>query len=292
MIMRDIPYPPMRLRKSVGPVEDIYYDNPGGQLVFETDIPARNYQRIFDFGCGCGRVARQLMLQRQAPVESYMGIDLFKESIDWASKNLSSVNAAFQFRHHDVYNAQFNPKTNRESAPFPADDKSFSLVTAHSVFTHVLERNFQFYLSECRRILMDDGIFRSSWFLIPVVHAAIAMPFVIRAALPVVQGIPRELRSAAATLGASPWRRFCLVEIPLLRPAITTGIAFSMAISLGEFGATSFLTRRESQTLPIIIANLFGKVGAIPRASGMAASLLLVIVTGIIVLSVDRKPHV
>lgn len=165
MIMRDIPYPPMRLRKSVGPVEEIYYDNPGGQLVFETDIPARNYQRVFDFGCGCGRVARQLMLQRQAPVESYMGIDLFKESIDWASKNLSSVNAAFQFRHHDVYNAQFNPKTNRESAPFPADDKSFSLVTAHSVFTHVLERNLQFYLSECRRILMDDGIFRSSWFL-------------------------------------------------------------------------------------------------------------------------------
>jgi len=134
--------------------------------------------------------------------------------------------------------------------------------------------------------------FRSSWFLIPVVHAAVAMPFVVRTALPVVQGIPPDLRSAAATLGTSPWRRFCFVEIPLLRPAITTGIAFSMAISLGEFGATSFLTRRESQTLPIIIADLFGKAGAIPRASGMAASLLLVIVTGIIVLSVDRKPRV
>jgi thiamine transport system permease protein len=134
--------------------------------------------------------------------------------------------------------------------------------------------------------------FRSSWFLIPVVHAAVAMPFVVRAALPVVQGIPPDLRSAAATLGTSPWRRFCFVEIPLLRPAITTGIAFSMAISLGEFGATSFLTRRESQTLPIIIADLFGKAGAIPRASGMAASLLLVIVTGIIVLSVERKPRV
>ncbi|MEY4247554.1 MAG: hypothetical protein RIS69_1101 [Actinomycetota bacterium] len=134
--------------------------------------------------------------------------------------------------------------------------------------------------------------FRSSWFLIPIVHASIAMPFVVRAALPVVQGIPAELRSAAATLGASPWKRFCLVEIPLLRPAITTGVAFSVAISLGEFGATSFLTRRESQTLPIIIADLFGKAGAIPRASGMAASLLLVIVTAIIVLSVDRKPRV
>jgi thiamine transport system permease protein len=134
--------------------------------------------------------------------------------------------------------------------------------------------------------------FRSSWFLIPIVHAAIAMPFVVRAALPVVQGIPAELRSAAATLGASPWKRFCLVEMPLLRPAITTGVAFSVAISLGEFGATSFLTRRESQTLPIIIADLFGKAGAIPRASGMAASLLLVIVTAIIVLSVDRKPRV
>ena len=137
----------------------------------------------------------------------------------------------------------------------------------------------------------DPFDFRSSWLLIPIIHSAIALPFVIRAALPVVQGIPNDLRLAAATLGAGPWRRLFTVEIPLLRPAISTGFAFSLAMSLGEFGATSFLTRRESRTLPIIIAGLFGQAGEIPRATGMAASVVLILVTAMIVLAVDRKSY-
>ena len=80
----------------------------------------------------------------------------------------------------------------------------------------------------------DPFDFRSSWLLIPIIHSAIALPFVIRAALPVVQGIPNDLRLAAATLGAGPWRRLLTVEIPLLRPAISTGFAFSLAMSLNS----------------------------------------------------------
>jgi thiamine transport system permease protein len=133
--------------------------------------------------------------------------------------------------------------------------------------------------------------FRSSWLLIPVVHAAIALPFVMRSALPVIEGIPNDLRSAASTLGASPWRRFFTIELPLLKPAISTGLAFSLAMSLGEFGATSFLTRHESRTIPIIIASLFEKAGDIPRTTGMAASLVLIISTAMIVLAIDRKSH-
>lgn len=133
--------------------------------------------------------------------------------------------------------------------------------------------------------------FRSSWLLIPIIHAAIALPFVIRAALPVLQGIPHDLRSAAATLGAGPKRQFFSVELPLLRPAISAGFAFSLAVSIGEFGATSFLTRRDSRTLPIIIASLFGKAGEVPRTTGMAASVVLISVTAMIVLAVDRKSN-
>lgn len=159
------PYPPLRLRKSVGPIEDAYYDNPKGCLVFERQIAAENYRTIFDFGCGCGRVARQLILQTEAAVESYSGEDLFRDSIEWASQNLTASNPAFRFRHHDVFNAQFNPSATHEVVPFTAEDKSFTLVTAHSVFTHILERNLRHYISECARILAPDGIFRSSWFL-------------------------------------------------------------------------------------------------------------------------------
>ena len=138
---------------------------------------------------------------------------------------------------------------------------------------------------------VDPIDLRSSWLLVPIIHAAIALPFVVRAALPIVQGIPNDLRSAAATLGARPWQRFVSVELHLLRPAISAGFAFSLAMSLGEFGATSFLTRRGSQTLPIIIASLFGKAGEVPRSTGMAASVVLISVTAVIVLAVDRKSY-
>jgi SAM-dependent methyltransferase len=163
--MNGIPYPPLRLRKSVGPIEDSYYDNPSGCLVFEPEVPVANYRSIFDFGCGCSRVARQLLLQSEVAVGSYLGVDLFSESVQWAQQNLSPANPAFQFQHHDVYNAQFNPSSKREFDVIKSADEQFSLVTAQSVFTHIIERNIENYLSECSRILMRDGIFRSTWFL-------------------------------------------------------------------------------------------------------------------------------
>ena len=163
--MNQIPYPPLRLRKSVGPIEDSYYDNPAGSFVFGQEVPALNYRSIFDFGCGCGRVARQLLLQKEAPVGFYLGVDLFDESVEWSQQNLSPVNPAFQFRHHDVFNAQFNPSSKHEIAVLEGGNAQFSLVTATSVFTHIIERNLDHYLSECKRLLSDDGIFHASWFL-------------------------------------------------------------------------------------------------------------------------------
>lgn len=159
-----IPFPPMHLKKSVGPIDDGFYDNPNGDLVFEREIPVENYQTIFDFGCGCGRVARQLMLMKKAEVGKYVGIDLFKESIDWCSANLSARNDRYRFHHHDVYNRQFNPNNPNPMDRFPVDEK-FMLVNAHSVFTHITEPHIDHYMGECSRVLGDNGIFRSTWFL-------------------------------------------------------------------------------------------------------------------------------
>lgn len=120
---------------------------------------------------------------------------------------------------------------------------------------------------------------RSAWWLVPVVHAAIAVPFVVRIAVPVIQSIPINLRHAAATLGASPRRRLASVELPLMRPAIASSVALSGALSLGEFGATSFLTRRDTETLPITIGRLIGRAGSLSFTTAMAAATLLLVMT-------------
>ncbi|MGA1681852.1 MAG: ABC transporter permease subunit [Ilumatobacteraceae bacterium] len=130
---------------------------------------------------------------------------------------------------------------------------------------------------------------RASWWLVPVVHASVALPFVVRSAVPLIRSIPSGLGEAAATLGASPWRRWVHVELPLLRPAVTAASAFSLAMSLGEFGATSFLTRRDTTTLPILVESLLSRPGSLSVMTGSATAVLLLVVTGGLVVLVDRR---
>jgi SAM-dependent methyltransferase len=127
------------MRALVGPTDTAAFDNPTGSLVYPYIEPDQ-YRHVFDFGCGCGRVARQLILQSPRP-ERYVGIDLHRGMIEWARANLAPAAENFEFHHHDVYNRSFNPGEGLpEVAPFPADDAAFSLVNAFSVFTHLTER--------------------------------------------------------------------------------------------------------------------------------------------------------
>jgi SAM-dependent methyltransferase len=153
------------MRALVGPTDTTAFDNPTRGLVYPYLEPER-YRDVFDFGCGCGRVARQLILQRPRP-QTYLGIDLHRGMIEWARRNLSPAAENFEFHRHDVYNRSFNPDESLpEVAPFPADDRSFTLVNALSVFTHLTERQTRFYMGEASRIVASDGVVHASFFFI------------------------------------------------------------------------------------------------------------------------------
>ena len=139
-------------------------------------------------------------------------------------------------------------------------------------------------------ITFDQAPFdwRASWWLIPLGHALVAVPFVVRALVPLLTSIPSERLEAAALLGASPTRAHLEVVVrPLLRP-IGAATALAAVISLGEFGATTFLTRSGRETMPIAIGRLLGRAGDIPRAQGFALATLLMIVTAVIVTVAER----
>ena len=126
---------------------------------------------------------------------------------------------------------------------------------------------------------------RSRWWLIPLGHALIAVPFVVRALLSVLRAIPADLRSAAATLGASPIRAWWHVDARAVRRPLVAGAGFSAAISLGEFGATTILTRRGRETLPIAIGRLLGRAGGLPRAQAFAMATILLVLSTVIVMA-------
>jgi SAM-dependent methyltransferase len=159
----EVPIPPLELRELVGLTDPNYYDNPTGELIYPY-LPAHSYERVFDFGCGCGRVARQLMLQKARP-RRYLGIDIHRGMIAWCREHLTPLAPNFEFRHHDVFSPGLNPTGSARVAPLPAEDGEFSLVQAWSIFTHLTQEQAEHYLREVARILRPDGLLHSTWFL-------------------------------------------------------------------------------------------------------------------------------
>ena len=120
---------------------------------------------------------------------------------------------------------------------------------------------------------------RSSPFIVPVAHTLVAFPFVVRAVLPALRTIPDNLKASAALMGASAFRVFRYVELPVIARALTAGALFAFCISVGEFGATVFTARPEYATLPMAIYRFFGQPGALNYGQAMAVSTILMAVT-------------
>ena len=129
---------------------------------------------------------------------------------------------------------------------------------------------------------------RGSRMIVPIAHALIGVPFVVRTMVPVLSAIDPRQRDAAATLGASPWYVWRTIEFPRVRRAIVAGFGFATAVSIGEFGASSFLSRRSGPTLPILIGELLGRPGQDNRERAYALAVLLAAVVAALMFTVDR----
>jgi len=114
--------------------------------------------------------------------------------------------------------------------------------------------------------------------LVPIAHSLIALPFVVRTLSPALKGIPTTIRNAARSLGASPMRVWMEIDLPLLSPAIIVSIIFALTISLGEFGASTFLTKPSYPTLPVAIYRYISQPGALNYGQAVALSTLLMLV--------------
>jgi thiamine transport system permease protein len=129
---------------------------------------------------------------------------------------------------------------------------------------------------------------RDSPLLIPLAQALVALPLVVRTLVPVLSGVDDRLRQAAASLGAGPVRTLVTVDLPVVwKPLLAAG-GFAFAVSLGEFGATSFLARPDDPTLPVVIFRLIGRPGPLNDEMAMAASVVLAGTTALVMLLVER----
>jgi len=130
--------------------------------------------------------------------------------------------------------------------------------------------------------------FRSAPWIVPVVQALVALPFVVRAVAPTLRAIDERQREAAALLGASPGQVRREIDLPIVGRALAVAAGFAFAISLGEFGATVFLARPDNPTLPVAIFRFLGRPGEVNAAQAYALAVILMGVTVVSVVLVER----
>jgi thiamine transport system permease protein len=129
---------------------------------------------------------------------------------------------------------------------------------------------------------------RGSLALVPIAHALVAIPLVVRTMVPTLRSIDPALRDAATILGAGPARVWREVDLPIVARAVLVAAGFAFAVSLGEFGATVFLARADFPTLPIAIYRFLGQPGPVNFGQAMALSTILMVLTVAVMLLVER----
>lgn len=105
------------------------------------------------------------------------------------------------------------------------------------------------------------GGFRRSWLFILAGHVVFTLPFMVRSVMAVFSTIDiKTLDEGAASLGASPWRRFRDVIVPNAMPGILAGSLMVVTLSLGEFNLTWMLHTPLTKTLPVGLADSYASM--------------------------------
>jgi thiamine transport system permease protein len=214
----------------------------------------------------------------------------------------------------EAYRALASPTTALLAEPWEAVLNSILYATAATVIAVLVGGLAAFAVSGARGASLLDGLlmlplgasavmlgfgfviafddawldFRSAPWIVPVVQALVAIPFVVRIVGPTLRAIDDRQREAAALLGASPGRVRREIDLPIASRAIAVAAGFAFAISLGEFGATVFLARPDNPTLPVAIFRFLGRPGELNVAQAYALAVLLMAVAAVSILVVER----
>ncbi|GFE65323.1 molybdate ABC transporter permease subunit [Litoreibacter roseus] len=129
-------------------------------------------------------------------------------------------------------------------------------------------------------ILAQFGIvFAFRWTGAVLAAAVMAFPLIVRAIRLGIESVDPKLEEAAITLGASRWRVFTTVTLPMCVPAILAGTVLGFAKAMGEFGATITFVAAipgETQTVPSAIYAFLQVPGA--EASAIRLTIIAIVI--------------
>ncbi len=119
-----------------------------------------------------------------------------------------------------------------------------------------------------------------------VVMALTLYPYVYLAARAMFASQSACAIEAARTLGASPWRLFRDIGLPLARPAVAAGLALVILETLNDIGASEYLGVR---TLTVSIYATWLNRGSLPGAAQIAVAMLVIVTLAVWLESWGRR---
>jgi thiamine transport system permease protein len=129
---------------------------------------------------------------------------------------------------------------------------------------------------------------RSSWLIVPLAQALIALPMVIRLVYPALVSIGKEPIEQASLDGASSWQTFRFVESGMIKGVLLTALGYAAIISIGEFGASTFLAYGSEGTIPTLLFRLIARPGEQNYGMAMAVSAILIAFVWLVMLLLSR----
>jgi molybdate transport system permease protein len=95
-------------------------------------------------------------------------------------------------------------------------------------------------------------VFAFRWTGAALACGVMSFPLLVRPIRLSIEAVDRRLEQASSTLGASPWKVFATVTLPLAMPGVLAGMVLGFAKAIGEFGATiTFVSNIPSETQTI-----------------------------------------
>jgi spermidine/putrescine transport system permease protein len=126
-------------------------------------------------------------------------------------------------------------------------------------------------------------------FSILVAHITFSIGFVAIIVRARLAGMDDSLFEAARDLGATPWRTFTRITLPLTLPAIVAGFLMSFTLSIDDFVITFFVAGVGVTTLPLQIYSMI-KVAVTPEVNAIS-TLLMALTLSLIVLASHVAPE-
>ena len=107
----------------------------------------------------------------------------------------------------------------------------------------------------------------------------VTLPFVVRTVQPVIHELDREMEDAAASLGARHTTIFRRIVLPILLPAILSGMALAFARAVGEFGAVVLISGNLPFKTEVASVYVFGQIESSNVTGAAAVSVLLLLIS-------------